>query len=446
MALGERWASSRAGRIVAGLLCLLMIAWLGGKMGRAVQKAGAEHANDYEAFLIGGRAMLRGQNLYEVRTGENRHGYTLAPWFALVMAPFELMGYRAAAFAWPLLNLAALAASSYWCLRVARGAGRPIPWPACVVPILALGRALDSNFAQGQVNALIVALVSLGLWLYVRKRDVWAGAALAAATLTKPMPALLIAYFAWKREWRVFAGAVGGLLILSLVAPMPAYGLAGGYRATRDWVQKRVLAFADEVSEDGYVPGQSLRPLVYRLLTRSQAAPHSEEVVRVNVASLSPRAAEAVYKLGALLLVVVLGVASWGRGDRSQVERTAAELALAVSVMLVVSPFARKAHFLHLLLPMAFVYSRLALLEAWTWRERVLLGCAVACVAAVGLSGGRITGGLSTYLTALACMSWGALALAAGLLVTLRGLRTPAPPSGEPGPSALPKVPIPSGG
>ena len=435
----ERWATTRRGRIIAGCLCALMVLWLGFKMGRVVLE-GRTEVNDYECFLLGGRALLEGRDLYAARVDvEKKKGiFRGLPWVAMLMVPFVVAGHTVSAFLWPLVNLAALGASSYWCLKIARGIDAPVPWPIVVVPPLLVVRALDSNFGNGQINTLMLVLSSLGLYLYLRKKDVTAGLALGAAMMLKVMPGLLIAYFVWKREWRVVAGALGAALFLALVVPMPVYGVAGSGQSFRRWLDERVFPGAGTFHEgDGYVPGQSLRAISYRMLTASDASAHDKVVYRVNVASFSAGAAETVYKVGAAVLAVVLAIVCFGRGERGNAGRTALELSLVMTVMLLASPYSRKAHFLLLMLPMTFAYSRLALGGRCnrlcgqgpraggvrSRRDRVLLAAMIVCLLLTCLTSRGLVGKpVSRYLTALSCMGWGALALLVGLLATVGSL------------------------
>ena len=361
---------TRTTKIIAGTVCVAMLLWLGSSVHKVVRKAEKRHSNDYEAFVIGGRAVLHGENIYDVRTQPRHEGgqgraFTAPQWFAMFMVPFEAMGYKAAMIVWPLLNLAALLASSWCCLKCVLGRTGRVPWQMLAVPMLLVVRPLDSNFGLGQVNVLILAFISIGLYLYCGKRDLLAGLMLAAATLIKLTPALLIVYFAWKREWRVVAGAALGLVILALVVPMPVYGVRGGYDGMLEWLDKRVFAFS-EVAQDSaderpaqpaaatqdqptppaaarpYVPGQSLKAIVYRLLTDSATSSHSDRTISVNVLSLRPSAAETIFKISALLLMVALGIVCFGRGDRADVPRTCAELSLVLVVMLLARPTAAK--------------------------------------------------------------------------------------------------------
>lgn len=64
---------------------------------------------------------------------------------------------------------------------------------------------------SGHIDAALVAFVALALWAWSRRRGGLAGAALAAATLTKLYPAVLLPALRWRREWRaplVFAAAI----------------------------------------------------------------------------------------------------------------------------------------------------------------------------------------------------------------------------------------------
>jgi len=418
----ECWLSSLWAKIVAGLLCAILVVWLGNSMRRQVVRAGKRHNNDFECFMIGGRAILNGEDIYEVRTEQRERWFAFPQWFAMFMVPFELMGYTAASIAWPLLNLAALAGSCYWCLKLARGPDAPVRWPLLIVPALLVLRPLDSNFGNGQVNVLILALTCLGLYLYQKRRDTWAGVSLAAATLMKVTPALLIVYFAWKREWRVVIGAAIGAIVLTLIVPVPLFGLRGGFDGTRKWIEERILVSTEGVQHDGYVPGQSLRTILYRTLTDSKAGSHTERDIRVNIASMEPEIVEIISKACAIGLILLLGLLTFGRGDRDDVPRTAAEISLVLGVMLLASPYSRKAHFVLLMLPMTFAWSRLARGELK--RCKFLLGTIIACFVLTSLTAEFPFGEVaSEYFVALTCLGWGTLLLMLGIGSVLIGMR-----------------------
>ncbi len=79
--------------------------------------------------------------------------------------------------------------------------------------------ATYQSFLFGQVTIILLALTA-GAWAaYREQRPILAGVLLAVAVWTKFYPGLLLAYFLWKREWRVvLAGAVTTLVVIGVQA------------------------------------------------------------------------------------------------------------------------------------------------------------------------------------------------------------------------------------
>jgi hypothetical protein len=98
------------------------------------------------------------------------------------------------------------------------------------------------------------------------------------------------------------------------------------------------------------VHGYSLRALVHRLLTPSQAAAHHHEPVFVNQVAWSPRTAESVYR-GLALLALGAAALALGRAQPRDGRRWLIEMAAVAATMVLIAPLSRKAHFVVLLLP-----------------------------------------------------------------------------------------------
>lgn len=83
--------------------------------------------------------------------------------------------------------------------------------------IFATYEAMFDSLRLGQVDGLIVLLIALS-FLALRQGKPWLiGAPLAGAAILKLSPAIIVGYFAWRREWRVVAGAIaGGVILLGL--------------------------------------------------------------------------------------------------------------------------------------------------------------------------------------------------------------------------------------
>jgi hypothetical protein len=80
---------------------------------------------------------------------------------------------------------------------------------------------------EGQVNAIILALISSHLVWAIRGHSGRAGVALGLAALIKMSPALLLLVPIMRKEWRTvgsFGGTIGiALLLLVLLTPLPVY-------------------------------------------------------------------------------------------------------------------------------------------------------------------------------------------------------------------------------
>jgi hypothetical protein len=107
---------------------------------------------------------------------------------------------------------------------------------------------------EGQVNAIILALISSHLVWAIRGQSGRAGVALGLAALIKMSPTLLLLVPILRKDWRTvgwFGGTIGlALLLLALLAPLPVYQdfftpfgpLLGGTLIPLRWIVKAVLA------------------------------------------------------------------------------------------------------------------------------------------------------------------------------------------------------------
>lgn len=124
--------------------------------------------------------------------------YGYPPPFALLWAPLAALPYAAARTLWTQINLAALGVG----LVAAAWHASPRPAFARVAALTAAGlwsAALQPNFYWGQPNAVILALVALGLLGLCRDRPGRAaaalgGAAIGLAAVLKLTPAAILCY------------------------------------------------------------------------------------------------------------------------------------------------------------------------------------------------------------------------------------------------------------
>ncbi len=145
--------------------------------------------------------------------------YIQTPITAVVTLPFARLPFDDARFAFLAFSNALLvgsAAAMVWLLRPSR-----LLVLAAFV-IFATYEAMFDSLRLGQVDAIIVACFVAAFWLQQQGPRAWLGAPLAGAAILKLSPAIIIGYFAWRREWRVVAVAAGTLVALALASVLIA--------------------------------------------------------------------------------------------------------------------------------------------------------------------------------------------------------------------------------
>ncbi|MES1172076.1 MAG: glycosyltransferase family 87 protein [Bacteroidota bacterium] len=153
---------------------------------------------------------------------------------SLLVLPLVPLGFRAAALAWLLLSLAALAVlarvlASVWSVPGAAPSPRRsiaallivTAWPPTVM-----------NLAYGQWSILLAALVAVGWWGIERGRGRLATASFVAAIGFKTTPAVMLGFLVLRR--RALLVRVLGALAFIVAASWP---LVGGWDAWRTFVR-----------------------------------------------------------------------------------------------------------------------------------------------------------------------------------------------------------------
>jgi hypothetical protein len=132
-------------------------------------------------------------------------------------------------FVYPLTSLPPLMAKHRWIvinivllmgtMALLRGVTK-ISWRRIAL-VVALSFPLRVNFLYGQYYVLLLFLLTLACYLYLREKRFMAGLAIGVATGLKVFPGIFLLYFLRKRDLRAFAGGVAagaGSAILSIVA------------------------------------------------------------------------------------------------------------------------------------------------------------------------------------------------------------------------------------
>lgn len=259
---------------------------------------GVRKGGDLVTEFVQVERLLHGAPLYD-RTAFL--GVWWPPFAVVTVVPFALVAHWSvvvAKAAWALLTVACVAWS------VTR-AGRTWGWTPALLALLAVSKPLQTNAEALNVNAILLALIMAAILDLRAGRDARAGAWIGIAAALKAYPALLLGYFAYRRQWCAFGVGLATAVGLTIVAVLP-YGPAGAVATIKDWL---ALSAGVRVPEWART-SQGLDALLLRLGASPALALIARVAVVVGTAAvLRPgpgRRENALYEIGLVTLVTVL--------------------------------------------------------------------------------------------------------------------------------------------
>jgi hypothetical protein len=402
--------ASRAPQIVRmaallGLLALVGVyAW-----GGIRQLTVADRAQDFEYFYQAGAWLLeRGVHDpgYDVRDGRvvprGRLDWYL-PFVARFMTLFAWLPFLVAGVAWVGLNVVLVVATLRLLGRAVSGLP-PDDWPVTqLLTLVLLATYWRWEFRLNQIDILTLALL-VGAFVSWRRGAPLAGGLWAGlAVLLKVTPALVVLWFAAKRQWRVVAAAVVTIVLAGPVADVVVFGPADAAAQYQGWLRRAVT----EGSHGGLIRAQremdwrnqALGAVLARWLhptnmatkfdndPRMQAAFDEDAVQTMNVANLSREQVALVVQGIALVSLVAVAWLVRRRAGSCDATRLRVEWALVLVLMLWLMPVMRRYHMIWMTPALTVIGSEMARRgwrAPWTWLAAVALaGVVGAQVAAL---------------------------------------------------------------
>jgi hypothetical protein len=375
----------------------------------------------FAAYVDVGEVVLQGGDPYGPRFTTWPPLNTWPPFFLFIAAGLALLARVSLVGTLLLWQVGCVAAIWGSCRLLARLVDEePVPFEsaATLVPVLMTARLLQEHLQHTQVNFYLFLLVLLAFLLFRRRRDVWGGLALAAAASAKAVPIVFLPYLLYKRAWRAAAWTAGFLVVLNVALPFAVFGPT---RAGQHWRAWRNVAAAETADPTPHHMNQSLLAAAKRLLTAEGSA---RDPVHYAVAAWpTQRVVKGFYLLAGLgALGLALAFRRHPPGLAAPPPALAAELAVCLAAMPLVSPLAWKAHFVTLLAAYWLVWRVLRGRVAWT-----IWWASLACLtlSAPALVGERV----NNVLESLNVITVGALlVLGLALWAALRPL-PPLPPA-----------------
>ncbi|MBP3959375.1 DUF2029 domain-containing protein [Gemmata sp. G18] len=278
--------------------------------------------------------------------------------------------------------------------ELALDVARAVAVVLCLPPLL-------GDLSHNNVNIFILFLVVGCLEAFRRRLDTLAGLTLALAIACKVTPMLFVAYFAWKRCWRLLGATLVGLALWLAVVPGLTFGWDRNRELLDGWYSlmiERPLLKGEITTEH---PNQAVTGFVYRLFTHSPSYIVYPDNIPTpaeyhNLTDIGRPAAWVVVKaLTAGFALAVVCLCRWPvrrPTDVRQGWRFAAECGLICLGMLLFSERTWKHHAVVLLLPLAALAYAVAVVELPRRVRSFITGVLVASfvlMAGPGLLGGR---------------------------------------------------------
>ncbi|MFH0910340.1 MAG: glycosyltransferase family 87 protein [Planctomycetota bacterium] len=381
--------------------------------------------SDFPRYYVAGAVALEKGDIY---LAEGKYQFKYLPFFAQCMMPLALFSLEAAAHLWYLLLAVSYAGMLLLTLKLSNAP----PGRALAVSLAAIalsGRFFADNARLGQVNLPVAFLALAGVYSVSRGWERAGGLLTAWAAALKFMPALFLLYYAWKRKWWATAYGVIGTLVFAAMLPIFTWGPETNRYLLRTYLKGRAKMVTTLPEQDA--PGQSLPAIANRLLRPVRASSWNERrsrEYRINVADLP---LETVNWIALGCVVLLVAAAAWlmrPGPERESSLRAGLEIGLLFILMLLISPEARPAQFVTLMVPGG-------MLAAWSLsgkkgeRDRTgLLLLVLAVLAVLGTSSDLVGEKAASYAKAYGVIASGALLLAAGCIRAL--WRIPLPPRG----------------
>ena len=269
------------------------------------------HINDFDRWMIMTPAFLHDRVDYVDDL------LPTPPITLIAFAPFTWLSRPAAQFAWVAVKLLLVCLVFALAAGMVARTGIRLTTPAILLMVSGWWLAVIVDMQEGQTNFLALLPLIAGLALAQRESprlDMSAGGLIGLGVAVKVTPLVFVAYFAWRRRWRVAASAVLSVAVCWLVVPALAFGWDQNLEWLEQWARIMILPYATR-GEVFYSTSQSVGSFALRLLSEVPAfETHRGGGVQphfMNVLDLSPAVVQRIVR--GLMVGVALAGLWWMR-------------------------------------------------------------------------------------------------------------------------------------
>ncbi len=194
---------------------------------------------DFPVYYAAGQSLISGRtDLYASDFAMGRvMDYRYPPFFLLALIPFWLLPYKAAAYVWYSLSLIEIALCVVVLRRLLSQCETKAMW---VVAFFSVAGYFVMILHYGNAHLLAVSLMFVSFYLVIQRKTAAAALTMALAITIKLVPALLLPYFAIKKQWK-FLLLTGFFLLAINLAPAAYLGLDQNAGLLKAWYEKVIL-------------------------------------------------------------------------------------------------------------------------------------------------------------------------------------------------------------
>ncbi|NQS96857.1 MAG: DUF2029 domain-containing protein [candidate division Zixibacteria bacterium] len=308
---------------------------------------------DFLNYYVNGKLMMMGVNIHDDTEREEavakahiflrgeqtkrHHQPDYPPFWYLMM--WLLTGFRweIAFYIWVLINQVILIFTFYFLFKYFSIKLYSVE-SVLVLFIFLNFYPLFYTLMEGQVNILLLFLVAWSLWLFKRRVDWAAGLLLGLAVGIKIVPAFLLFYFLWKRNWQVVIfGVIGFFATLIISAAGAGSEIVLSY-------------FTQQLPKYGAVPrpevfNQSINGFFSRLFTSTDSS---------NGWIYSPFTAGILTKISSVIVLIMTLIFTWGKSGRCSMNWNLG-LGIFIVTMLMISSWTMEHLLIFLYIPYLIV-------------------------------------------------------------------------------------------
>lgn len=356
---------SAAGRRRFWIIALLVLAVFAGMFLRYSNRGPKRNYSDFRVYYATAQKVLKSEPIYS-RPDQAITPYKYSPMFAWLLAPLALMPIHAASLAFFCVNFACLIGILYWASALCPDRFKPQTqrsrsWVLILTLVFCL-RFILKILDAGQVNILMIAMLTFGLYLLSARREFWGSSMIALSVMVKYVTFIFIPYWLLKRQYRrVFYTLIW--VGIFCVLPIIFSGLERGIADLTGWmpyITRESLDRGSWMDEQN----QSLYSLVLRLFAKE--SPHLASGIGLGILRFED--ALMVAFVVACALYTWIAFSLWKRPDGEP--WTLAMLYIALAFL---NPNAWALNFVSLILPIWF------LLAYWrSTQDRWMIGLLTA--------------------------------------------------------------------